>query len=331
MSLSLKVFEPLLNARETEGLRGFLKDLEAEFSSFSKSKTGFLSKLTDYVLTGSGKRVRPALVYVASRFGKADDRAVMETAVAVEMIHIATLVHDDLVDEALIRRQKPTVGVQFGDGAAVLLGDHVYARAFQRLASLGRPELLRVFADTTMEMCDGEIGQYEGRYKFEITEAEYLEFLRKKTATLMAGAAWAGGFLSGLADRELEALRAFGNGIGVAFQVVDDILDIEGDEAETGKTLRTDLLHGKMTLPLILYARTLAAGPRGELFEHLRNPNGHVADLVSRVRASGVMEDCRRKVASLLADAEGALSLLPEHPSKKLLLDISRRLSDRKV
>lgn len=330
MALPLKVFEPLL-AGGASGLADFLKSVEGEFSSYAKSKTGFLSRLSDYVMTGSGKRVRPALVHVASRFGQAEPHAVMQVALAVEMIHIATLVHDDLVDEALIRRQKPTVAVQFGDGAAVLLGDYVYAQAFQKLAALGRPELLRVFADTTMEMCDGEIGQYEGRYKFEISEAEYLSFLQKKTASLMAAAAWAGGALAGLPQGQLEALRAFADNVGIAFQVVDDILDLEGDEAETGKTLRTDLAHGKMTLPLIYHAQDLSAARRTDFFAHLKTPNGHLPELVKDVLSSGVMERCRRKVASLLATAEEALKALPDHPSRALLQDISRRLSDRRA
>jgi octaprenyl-diphosphate synthase len=331
MALPLKVFEPLLASREAAGLSDFLKELEGEFSSFSSSKKGFLARLTDYVMTGSGKRVRPALVYVASRFGKAADGDVMQTSLAVEMIHIATLVHDDLVDEAQIRRQKPTVGVKFGDGAAVLLGDFVYAQAFQKLAALGRADLLQVFADTTMTMCDGEIGQYEARYKFEMSEEDYLSFLQKKTASLMAAAAWAGGKLAGLQPAALKALEDFGNNVGVAFQVVDDILDIEGDEAETGKTLRTDLLHGKMTLPLIYFARTLSASDRASLYETLKNPNGHLAELVKKVQVSGAMEACRARVASLLSQAEKALEALPDHPSRRLLQDISRRLSDRKV
>lgn len=331
MSLATEVFAPLLTSQEAAGLSGYLKKLEASFGAFSASRTGFLAKLTDYVLTGSGKRVRPALVYVASRFGKADENAVLETGMAVEMIHIATLVHDDLVDEAVMRRQKPTVGVKFGDGAAVLLGDHVYAQAFQRLAALGRPELLRVFADTTMVMCDGEIGQYEGRYKFEISEEEYLSFLQKKTAALMAASAWAGGTLAGLPEKQVKALERFGNAIGIAFQVVDDILDVEGDEAETGKTLRTDLLHGKMTLPLIYFAQGLSGKARTDLFDTLKNPNGQLSALLKDVQASGVMSACRARVATLVAEAESALNDLPDHPSRRLLMDISRRLSDRKV
>src|SRR5512141_2501429 len=119
MTLSSALFDPLVDS----GLSTFSKGLEKEFSSFTASKDGFLRRLAEYVLINSGKRLRPALNFTASRFGEADDREVLETSMAVEMIHIATLVHDDLVDEAVMRRRKPTVGVQFGDGAGVLLGD----------------------------------------------------------------------------------------------------------------------------------------------------------------------------------------------------------------
>jgi heptaprenyl diphosphate synthase len=139
MALALKLLEPILRAGQAGELTDFLRETEENLASVSRSKTGFLAQLTEYVMTGSGKRVRPALVFLGSQFGKADRQAVSQTALAVEMIHIATLVHDDLVDEAVIRRQRPTVGVKFGEGSAVLLGDYVYAEAFHRLVRLGTP------------------------------------------------------------------------------------------------------------------------------------------------------------------------------------------------
>lgn len=332
MTPALKFLEPVLKAADARGLADFLKGLESEFVRFSRSKKGFLSRLAEYVLSGSGKRVRPGLVYVCSRFGPADPERVRQTAMAVEMIHIATLVHDDLVDEAVLRRQKPTVGVKFGDGAAVLLGDFVYAQAFQRLAGLGAPELLALFSDTTMAMCEGEIGQLEGRYNFEVSEQEYIAFLRQKTASLMAACCRAGGFLAGLDGRAQAALESFGDKVGVAFQIVDDILDLEGEESVIGKTLRTDLTHGKMTLPLIRYAAQLKSSrDREALFDRLKTPNGSVSALVKSVRDSGAMDYCRSCAAGLLAEAEESLKTLPDHPSRAMLLDIASRLSSRKV
>ena len=332
MALALKLLEPVLRAGEAGVLTDFLKEIDRSLGDVSRAKTGFLAQLTDYVMTGSGKRVRPALVFLGSQFGKADAAAVTQTALVVEMIHIATLVHDDLVDEAVIRRQRPTVGVKFGEGSAVLLGDYVYAEAFRRLSALGRPDLMNLFAGSTMAMCEGEIAQYESRYAFNLSKDLYLSFLQKKTAALMAASCRAGGMLAGLPEKSLKALETFGDRLGVAFQIVDDILDIEGDEAVVGKTLHTDLIHGKMTLPLIDYAAGLPTDEGRTAFQDfLRSPNGRVDAFIADIRRSGVLARSKEKVQSLLKEAESQLDVLPDVPARILLKDVAHRLSDRKV
>ncbi|MBK8574867.1 MAG: polyprenyl synthetase family protein [Elusimicrobia bacterium] len=206
MALALKILEPVLRAGAAGALTDFLREIDEALKRCLGSKQGFLARLTDYVMTGSGKRVRPALVFLASQFGKADRRAVSQTALAVEMIHIATLVHDDLVDEAVIRRQRPTVGVKFGEGSAVLLGDHVYAwKCFIGWRRWAVPDFMTLFAGSTMSMCEGEIAQYENRYKFDLSEEQYLTFLQRKTASLMAASCRAGGLLAGLSPDALES------------------------------------------------------------------------------------------------------------------------------
>jgi geranylgeranyl pyrophosphate synthase len=319
----------LLDLRVGPDLAAFLERLERQLAAQAGGQSEFLSRLTRYIFDSSGKRLRPALVYLSAGFGDADERETMETALAVEMIHASTLVHDDLVDEALLRRAKPTVGVRFGEGAAVLLGDHVYALAFQRLAALGRPALISAFANATAEMCEGEIGQYEKRHTFDLSEGEYIEFLRKKTASLMSAAAWAGGFLAGLPPRNLEALRTFGDRIGVAFQIVDDVLDVAGDESIVGKTLRTDLRNGKMTLPLIRFARTLSESDRSAFRETLRTQAADLDGWIVRLLDSGVIADCRAAAGRLARDAEEVLRNLPDLPPRRLLLEVAHRLTDR--
>ncbi|MBK8871378.1 MAG: polyprenyl synthetase family protein [Elusimicrobia bacterium] len=332
MALALRLLEPVLRSGESKPLTDFLAETESALALAAGEKTGFLGRLADYVLTGSGKRVRPALVFLGSQFGKAESSAVAQTALAVEMIHIATLAHDDLVDEAVIRRQRPTVGVKFGEGAAVLLGDYVYAEAFRRLSALGRPDVMSLFAECTMTMCEGEIGQYESRYRFDLSVQDYLSFLQKKTASLMAAACRAGGLLGGIAPDRIRALDTFGDRLGVAFQIVDDILDIEGDEAVVGKTLHTDLIHGKMTLPLIDYAAGLSTDKERAAFQDfLRSPNGRVDAFIADLRRSGVLEKSKEMARSLLREAEGLLATLPDVPARTLLAEVSRRLSDRKV
>lgn len=332
MALAFKLLEPLLRAGDSAALTDFLRETEESLCLVSGSKTGFLAQLTNYVMTGSGKRVRPALVFLGSQFGPSDRQAVGQTALAVEMIHIATLVHDDLVDEAVIRRQRPTVGVKFGEGSAVLLGDYVYAEAFRLLSALGRSDLMALFAGATMAMCEGEIAQYETRYKFDLSETQYLSFLQRKTASLMAASCRAGGMLAGLPEASLNALDTFGDRLGVAFQIVDDILDIEGDEAVVGKTLHTDLIHGKMTLPLIDYAASLpSADARNAFHDFLRSPHGRVDAFIADLRRSGVLSRSKEKVKSLISEAEAQLAHLPDIPTRALLRDVASRLSDRKV
>lgn len=332
MALAFKLLEPLLRAGQSAALTDFLRETEESLGLVSGAKTGFLAQLTHYVMTGSGKRVRPALVFLGSQFGSSDRKAVGQTALAVEMFHIATLVHDDLVDEAVIRRQRPTVGVKFGEGSAVLLGDYVYAEAFHRLSLLGRSDLMALFAGATMAMCEGEIAQYENRYKFDLSETQYLSFLQRKTASLMAASCRAGGMLAGLPEASLNALETFGDRLGVAFQIVDDILDIEGDEAVVGKTLHTDLIHGKMTLPLIDYAASLPTPDARKAFhDFLRSPHGRVDAFIADLRRSGVLSRSKEKVKSLITEAESQLDLLPDVPTRTLLRDVASRLSDRKV
>jgi heptaprenyl diphosphate synthase len=309
-----------------------MKEFEAELTGFARAQKGFLGRLAEYVLNGSGKRLRPALVHLSSQFGSAPAAPVLQTALSVELIHIATLIHDDLVDEASLRRQKPTVAVKFGESSAVLLGDFVYAQAFQRLAALNSPSLLRIFADTTLAMCEGEIGQVERRYRFDLPEADYLEFLDKKTASLMAASCRAGAELAGLPDPQVRALESFGRALGLAFQITDDILDLEGEENFTGKTLRTDLTHGKMTLPLIHYSAKLKnEAERADFFETLKSPNGHINDVIGRVRDAGSIAYSREKVAVLLEEAGRNLSLLPDRPARRLLSDMAAGLSNRRT
>ncbi len=321
-------FDSLTGRSDRQGLKSFLQTIEKDFSDFARSQEGFLSHLADYVLVGAGKRVRPSLVYVCAQFGPAENRLVRQTALAVEEIHIATLIHDDLVDEAVLRRKKPTVGAKFGDQTAVLLGDYVFAQAYGRLASFNNTELLTLFSDTAKVMCAGEIEQLEHKYKFDITEKQYFSFLEKKTASLMAAACQAGGKLAGLSLTHLKAIESFGRGLGLAFQIIDDILDFEGEEDIVGKTLRTDLLHGKTTLPLIYYINHYQ-GDKKDLGDILNHPNGHISHLIQDVQKSGAMSYCRDKVRDLLKETEACLDLLPESPARGLLLDMSRELFKR--
>jgi len=186
---------------------------------------------------------------LAAKLGKHNPEEVQAIALTVELIHIATLVHDDIIDKAALRRNRSTVVSEFGTDAAVLLGDHLFTYAFEKAASLERPAVLGLLARATSLMCAGEIDQLKQRFQFNLTEQEYFSFLEKKTAALFGASARCGGILAGQDLPVQNALEKFGLHLGLAFQITDDLLDLVGQENVVGKTLRTDIMNGKMTLP----------------------------------------------------------------------------------
>ena len=298
--------------------------LNEELERLGQSADGYLGDLLSYVLVNSGKRVRPALVFLASRLGPASIEQARTVALAVELIHIATLVHDDVIDKAAMRRGRKTVAAQDGVDAAVLLGDHVYTHAFERAAETGNPEILRLLARTTAIMCEGEIGQLKNRYRFDLSERDYFSFIEKKTASLFGTSARAGGVLAGVSPEVQTALEQFGFHIGVAFQIVDDVLDLTGDEAVVGKTLHTDLMNGKMTLPLIRYRdESLADGEKASFYADLNSPNGHLGDLIARLRDAGAVDYAEQVAGKHVQAALSRLEVLPSGPTKTLLTSLA--------
>jgi len=253
-----------------------LAQVEDRLNAVALESEGILAEASCYVLEGGGKRLRAALVlYCASLNGPSEevyDNAA-RVACAVELIHSATLVHDDIIDHAVIRRLKPTVHIRFGGDVAVLLGDFLYARAFEMIAQVGNASVTELMARTTRLMCEGELDQLKHRFRADLALPEYLSFIERKTAALIAASAESGAALAGLPLPEQKALSGYGMNLGIAFQIVDDILDIAGQEQKTGKTLHTDMGSGKMTLPLILLRATLEGEEQTGFVERQRSPN----------------------------------------------------------
>lgn len=221
-----------------------------------------------YALTSQGKQLRPALLGLSGRsFGRLGEEHVT-AAVIVEMVHLATLVHDDIMDEAQIRRSRPTVAQRWGNDQAVLLGDCLFAHALKLAAGFPTTEVCRAVASATKNVCSGEILQTQRRLQVNLTQRDYLQMLSMKTGELFALSCDLGAFLSGVRDEPREALRDYGMALGTAYQLYDDCLDLFGSERSAGKSLGTDLAKGKLTLPLILGLARSSAADRAE-FEHL--------------------------------------------------------------
>lgn len=315
-----------------EALKPDLKKLNENLERLAAETDGFLGDLRSYVLIGSGKRVRPALVNLTSRLGWAKPEDVMTVSMAVELVHIATLIHDDVIDKAAMRRGRKTVVNEHGVDAAVLLGDHIFTYAFEKVAELDHPDILRLLARSTSIMCGGEIDQLRRRYQFNLSEKEYFGFLEKKTASLFGTSARSGAVLAGQTKDVQEALERYGLHLGLAFQITDDLLDLMGEEEVVGKTLRTDLLNGKMTLPLIHYRDHLPTSKEtNAFFESLQHPNGQISDLIERITASGAMDYADRVAREHVRKALAELEILHDCEARDHLAALAEMLEERKA
>lgn len=236
-----------------------------------------IAERSSYLIQAGGKRLRPALVLLAGRSGDAvrHREGLIELAAAVELIHTATLIHDDIIDAAAMRRKQPTFHQRFGTERAVLMGDYLYAAAFAMVAALRHDGVTACLAEICQQMSRGEFLEVEARYRVDLTEAEYLAVIRDKTASLIAASCRTGALLAGAPPASVERLTTFGWNMGMAFQIMDDCLDLIGEEELVGKLLRSDLEKGSLSLPIIRLASSLAPEARQELFGPLlrRSPD----------------------------------------------------------
>jgi octaprenyl-diphosphate synthase len=247
-----------------EPIRGDLDAVEREFIEHIQSRVALIPEMGRYIQKSGGKRVRPAVLLMASRLsGYPGDRAVLYASV-VEFIHTATLVHDDIIDGADLRRGRLAVHSRWGNDITVLLGDYLYIKSMAMALTQDSLEIIRVLCDVTLRMIEGELYQLTKTGDVDITEDEHFEIIRRKTAFLFGGCAQIGGMLGSLPSEQETALREYGFNLGIAFQLVDDLLDYTADAAALGKPIGGDLREGKVTLPVIHLLRR-----GGEASDHL--------------------------------------------------------------
>lgn len=267
-----------------------------------------------YLITAGGKRLRPALVLLAGRSGgyRSRHRALIDLAAATELIHTATLIHDDIIDQSVLRRQQPTFHQRFGTERAVLMGDYLYATAFSLLAGLHDPYVTTYMAGVCQQMSRGEFLEVDSRHHVELTEANYLEIIRDKTASLIAACCHLGAFVTGTRPPTVNRVSEFGWKFGMAFQIMDDCLDLIGDERTVGKTVRSDLDKGSLSLPVIYLAQTLSTRERKALFAPLRTqtPNRAVLARIAQVaRESGAITQALRRAEGFVQEASEVISV----------------------
>jgi octaprenyl-diphosphate synthase len=234
-----------------EPIRADLEKVDLEFARHVQSQVELIPKIGQYIQTSGGKRIRPAVLLMASRLaGYQGDRSILYAAV-VEFIHTATLVHDDIIDDSDLRRGRLAVHSRWGNDITVLLGDYLYIKSMAMALTHDELDIIRLLCDVTLRMIEGELYQLTKNGDAGITEDEHFDIIRRKTAYLFGGCAQIGGMLAKISDEQAQALREYGFNLGMAFQLVDDLLDFTGDAEAVGKPLASDLCEGKVTLPLI--------------------------------------------------------------------------------
>jgi octaprenyl-diphosphate synthase len=243
----------------------FLEDVSKRLTEQINAFDSSIAPYAEYALNGNGKHLRPALVALTgSTFGSLNDSHVT-VAVIIEMVHLATLVHDDVMDEAEIRRGRPTLAANWGNEIAVLFGDCLFAQALRLAASFPTPEICRAVAMATNTVCSGEILQTQHRRNFVTSRKDYFRVLEMKTAELFALSSELAGYLSGTSPAQRSMLRQFGLSFGTAYQIYDDCVDLFGSESTAGKSLGTDLAKGKLTLPMLLLWERASAAEREQV------------------------------------------------------------------
>lgn len=284
----------------------------------------------EYALTNQGKQLRPALVALSGgATGKVNDQHVL-AAVIIEMVHLATLVHDDVIDEARIRRGRPTLAAHWGNEISVLLGDCLFAHALKLAASFPTTELCRAVSAATNTVCSGEILQTQRRRNSELSRAEYFKAIQMKTGELFALSCDLGAYLSGAGAVQRTALRHYGMAIGTAYQIYDDCLDLFGSEAAAGKSLGTDLAKGKLTLPVLIALERASIPQRSELTVMLQQWDPcRFASLLGVLQARRALEGSCEIMHEHLATARRKLDALPDSQSRQGLLALADYLADQ--
>jgi octaprenyl-diphosphate synthase len=308
-----------------------LEEVVVEMQRIVSDELPLIREVSGHLLQMRGKMFRPTLALLCSRAAGTPERRVLTLAAVVELMHLATLVHDDSVDHSVLRRGLPTVNSLFSHQVSVIMGDFLYSRALTALVRMNDLEIMRVVTDVANELTIGEMRQLGAVDALGFTEDDYCHLIRAKTASLISGACESGA-LCGAAEFRAP-LAAFGDRLGMAFQIADDILDYTGNESVTGKPGGLDLREHKVTLPLIAALPHVSAAARGRIDSLFaaENPGDEaIAEVIGIVAEAGGIDYARRRGEQFAHDAEQALRVLPESPVRSALTDAIAYVMDRR-
>lgn len=289
-----------------------------------------LAELLGYSLKSGGKRIRPILTLLSGKFYDYNLSSLLLMASAVELLHAATLVHDDAIDRSTVRRGRPTVNALWSDDKAILLGDYLFAKAGEFAADTRNLTVVKLFAQTLEIISAGEINQAFNAFNLEQTRQQYIDRISHKTASLFSLATESGAILSHAPEESIKVMKEYGHYLGIAFQIIDDVLDFISTEEEMGKPIGSDLAHGTLTLPaMLVLERYPEDNPVKRVFQN-RDRKGNIKLALELVRNSSIIEECYQVASDYCSIACRNLNLLPDNANRQILIELADYIVKRK-
>ena len=318
----------------TQDLSDIYKPIKQDLNSFNEmiqkeltSKDRLIQSIHEYLLGVSGKQLRPALAIICARLSGDTSDVPIRLALAIELLHTATLIHDDIIDSSMYRRNQLSMNAKWGTEISIICGDYLYAKAFQVLSVLDDSNINKMFAQCARTMCEGEMKQVEARENLEITEEAYIEIILKKTASLFQAACAVGGYVAKQPANIIHCLSEYGKNFGLAFQIVDDCLDIIGEEEHLGKKTGIDFKKSDPTLPLIHLYQTMESHQREKLMRLIGSVDSnekieYFRQIKPMFISTGAVDKCIERAKSYASQAFASARELPDSVYRKSLLDL---------
>ena len=299
-----------------------LNKVKDTIKSISQIEYKWLSEQLSYIVSETGKGMRPALTLFSGKLFNYDLTTLLPMAVSVELMHTATLVHDDAIDKADTRRGRTTINRKWGDEIAILMGDFLFAKAGEFVSDTQNPRAIKLFSQTLGIISSGEIGQFRGAYNFKQTREDYFQRIYRKTGSLFSLATQSGAILGKAPEKAVLAMKEYADNMGIAFQIVDDILDFTSTEATMGKPVGSDLIQGTLTLPaMMVIEQNPKDNPVTKFFE--TKERKYVAEAIDIVRNTKIIRDCYQVAGEYYEKACRSLKSLSLSPSRQALYDLA--------
>ncbi len=311
-----------------------MRHIEVHLDRYITSDVKLIPEVAHHLIDSGGKRFRPLLQLISSRLCGYSGEHRFPLAASIEFIHTASLLHDDVIDEAVIRRGKTSANNVWGNAASVLVGDFLYSKAFKLLSEIGDMKIVQLMSKMTNIMSEGEVFQLMKCGDTSLTEAEYLSIVEKKTAVLISAACESGAVLGGASPTQIEALEQYGYKIGMAFQITDDTLDYMAKKEDFGKSIGKDLEEGKMTLPLIYTLAKCTEAERDKtrtIIEKKAFSPDTIRDIFTLIQKTGGIDYSLNRAQQFIGEAKGGLKVFADSPEKDHLLAVAEYILSRKI